>query len=188
MLSQKYVGNIDQKIFPWNLVPTWRTQHCIGYLPHKSCRLAMGHHSQVKTVQCCSSGSRQHTSKKTLCSVALMLLRQHCTVKIQCDIVIDASDISAKRKILFNVVLMPLGKHCMGKSSVKCCLRDSRQYCTGKILVQYCLNSPQTTLHRKHPYSMLSLRLQTTINRAKSSSRSSKLHLVTSYRFLFWTG
>ena len=41
----------------------------------------------------------------------------------------------------------------------------SRQHCTRKNPVQYCLSSLWTTLHRQKPCAMLSKRLQTTLHR-----------------------
>ena len=45
MLSQTYLDYIDYTKFLRNVVPAWSAQHCIGYLFHKSCILAMGQHS-----------------------------------------------------------------------------------------------------------------------------------------------
>ena len=67
MLSQTYLDNIDETIFLCNVVRLWSIQHCIGYLLHKSCLLAIGQHYTGKSlVQCCPRGSRQQCTGKNL--------------------------------------------------------------------------------------------------------------------------
>ena len=64
-VCQMYLDNIDETIFPCNVVPAWLIQHCLGYFPHKSCLLAMGQHCTGKNlVQCCPRGFRQHCTRK----------------------------------------------------------------------------------------------------------------------------
>ena len=53
-----------------------------------------------------------------------------------------------------------MGHHYKGKNPKQCCVlkasgnnaqEQSRQQCTETNPVQYCLNTPRTTLHRKKP-------------------------------------
>ena len=69
--------------------------------------------------------------------------------------------------------LLDMSQHYNGKNLVQCCQRCSRQQCTGKSSVQCCLNTLGTTLDRSKPYTMLSLKLLTTMHRKKSCSMMS---------------
>ena len=88
-------------------------------------------------------------------------------VKTLCNVVLEAPDNSTHEKILFNVVLIHSRQHCTGQNPMYCCPRGSRQQCIRKILVQCCLNTLGTILHRSKPYEMLPERLQTTLHRKK---------------------
>ena len=71
------------------------------------------------------------------------------------------------KKILFNDVLILLGKHCTGQNLMQCCPRDSRQHCQKKIFVFFFLNTLGTKLGSSKPCEMLSERLQATLYRKK---------------------
>ena len=105
-------------------------------------------------------------------------------IKTLCSVFWEAPNTIVQEKILYNVVLIPLGQHYTGKNPIQCCPWGSRQQCTGKNPIQYCLNT-LGTLHRLKPYTLLSLlswdniaqeklyamlsqRLQTTLHRKKS--------------------
>ena len=127
-------------------------------------------------MQCCPRGSRQHCTrknsviilmkvktlysavggapdifaqKKILCNVVSILLEQYCTGKTQCNVVLEAPDNNAQEKILFNVALIFLREYCTGQNPMHCCRWNFRQHCIGKNSVQYCLNTPGSTLLRK---------------------------------------
>ena len=89
-------------------------------------------------------------------------------MKTLCNVAREAPDNFVSKKIPYNVVLILLGQHCIGKNLMLCCLRGSRQLCIRKNLVQYCLNTLWTTLHSWKPYAMLPETLQTTLYRKKS--------------------
>ena len=86
-------------------------------------------------------------------------------IKTLCSVVFQAPDNNAQEKILFYVVLILLGQHYIGKNPMQCWTWGSRQQCTGKNLVQCCLNTLGTTWRRSKPSAMLSERLQTTLHR-----------------------
>ena len=106
-----------------------------------------------------------NAQEKILFNVILVFLGQHCTDQnpMQCC----PWGSRQQCTILFNDVLNLLEQHCTGKSLVHCCLWDSRQHYTRKNLVQCCLNTFGTTLHKQIPYAMLFLRLQTTLYKKK---------------------
>ena len=79
-----------------------------------------------------SCGLLSKTSRTTLHRVFIYvipqeyhLLGQHCTGK---PYVLLSLRQHGTRKILFSVVLILFGQHCIGKNPVKCCPRDS-QHC-----------------------------------------------------------
>ena len=73
-----------------------------------------------------------------------------------------------RKKILFNVVLILLGKLCTEKNPVQCCPRGSRKHWTGNNPVDYYLNALGTTLRRQKLCAMLPKILQTIFHRKKS--------------------
>ena len=83
-------------------------------------------------------------------------------IKTLCtDKVFEAPDNNAQEKVLFYVVLILLRQHYIGKNPMQCWTWGSWQQCTGKNLVQFCLNTLGTTWRRSKPSAMLSERLQT---------------------------
>ena len=89
------LDNIYKTMFLGNVILPWSAQHCIGYLPHESCILAMGQHStstflmqfgQIdpdKTVdyfpvQSCLWTLGHHYTGKFFVQCWHMEIRQHC--------------------------------------------------------------------------------------------------------------
>ena len=75
--------------------------------------------------------------------------------------------------ILCNFALIHLGQHCTGQNSIQCCLTGFRQHGIRKNLVQFCLNTLETTLHRPWPYPLISERFQSTMRKKKSCEKFS---------------
>ena len=107
-------------------------QHCVGYFPAKRCLYALGWHCTSNfLVQCCIRFIwRFH--KKNLLQWCLNApgTTLHRLNKSLCNAVLENEDNSAPEKIRWHLVLL------------------LRQNCTGKNLLQCCLNTPWTTLHR----------------------------------------
>ena len=62
-----------------------------------------------------------------------------------------------------------MGQHWTGQNPMmQCYPKESRQHCIWKNLVQCCLHTLGTILHRSKPYAMLSERFQTTFHKKKS--------------------
>ena len=101
-------------------------------------------------------------------------------IKTLCSVFWEAPNTIVQEKILYNVVLIPLGQHYTGKNPIQCCPWGSRQQCTGKNPVQYCLNT-LGTLHRLKPYAMLSLLSWDNIAQEKIQAMLSEQHLVIYY-------
>ena len=107
-------------------------------------------------VHCCPA-SRKWTPEPTLnkksqdCSVVFYLVKKQATRHISnsrfycesieqtqtlCNVVQEAPDnIAQEKKILINVVLIPLGQYSTGKNLMQFCPRDSSQHSTRKILI-----------------------------------------------------
>ena len=132
MLSQNSCDNIAQ-LKSWGNVQETPDNIAQEKILFNVVLILLGQHCTGKIyVQCCPRGSRQYSAGKKLV--------RWCNVQ-------EAPDNIAQEKILFNVVLILLGQHCIGKIYVQCCPRGSRQYCAGKKPVRCCLNTLGTTLH-----------------------------------------
>ena len=119
MLSQTYLDNIDLTIFLGNVVPAWSAQYCIGYLPHKSCILAMG----------------QHSTGNSLCNID----------QIDPDKIVDYFSVQSclwtvgqhyTGTFLVQCWHRQIRQHCIGYFPAKTCLRALGQHCTSNFLVQ----------------------------------------------------
>ena len=89
---------------------------------------------------------RRHRLHFFLCIVAWSLKDNTAQGSYLCNIVI--------RNILFKVVLIFFGRHCICKNHVQCCLRAS-QHCIRILFRRCCLNTPETTLYKKITCAML---------------------------------
>ena len=95
----------------------------------------------------------------------LMLLQQITQIKALWNVGLEAPNNNIQEKILFNIVLIFLEKHCTGQNLVQCCLRGSKQHSIRENPGQYCLNTLGTILHRSKPYAMLPQRIQRTLHK-----------------------
>ena len=77
-----------------------------------------------------------------------------------------------QEKLLFNVVLILLGRlcNCTGKNFVQCCPKVSRQHCTVKRPVQCCTRVSRQCYMGKNPIPCCLNTLGTTLNRKISCS------------------
>ena len=93
MLCQTNLDSIDQTTFLGNVVPTLLAQHCIGYLPHKSCILFMDQHSTGNFVIQC--WPRQIQTKLEIifrCKVVCGLWAGITHVRFLCNVATGRSD------------------------------------------------------------------------------------------------
>ena len=158
--------------FPVQCCPTGVfRQHCTGFWP----------------VQCCL---RQHWVGFFPARCYLEPLGQHCTgfLSVQyCpksiswdnfaqEKLLEVQDNTVYEKNLFNVVLIILEQHCIGKNPVQCCPRGS-QYCLIIWSSQCYLNTSRTTLHKKITCAMLAQSTQSSFHGKKVT-----------FKMLSWSG
>ena len=114
-----------------------------GYFPPNRWLCGLGQHSTCNfLVQCClwniwitlslqySYAMLSQVDKHKI--VQVLLLRKvvcwpwanNARVKTLCNVAQEIPDNIAQEKILFNIVLILLGRHCTGKSLVQCCPRS----------------------------------------------------------------
>ena len=108
---------------------------------------------------------------KAILSVKTKILFWNIYITL-CNVVREAPDNIAQEKILRilrNVVLLLLGQHCTRQKPLQCCLRGSRQHCIRENLVQCFLNTLGTIQNKSKPYSLLSERIQTALQKKKKS-------------------
>ena len=129
------------------------------------------HYLGQNLMQCCPRGSRQHSirQKRVQCCLNTLETILHRSKSYSMLSQEDPDNI-ALEKDLFNVVLMLSVQHCTSQNAIPCCPIGSRQHCIKKNLVQFCLNTLGTTLHRSKPYAILLERLQTTLDWKTSCS------------------
>ena len=104
-----------------------------------------------------------------------------------CNVVQEAPDNIAQKKILFNVVLLLLKQHCTCKNLEQRCPRCYRQHCTGKILFYVAVILLRQHCTSKNPFQCCSRESRKHCTRKKPSAMSPEKHLVTFRRFLFST-
>ena len=111
-----------------NVDPVVLRQYCTEFLPVQCCLEPLGQHCtrfyQCNIVPRVSSGTTLHRK----------ILMQY--------IVLEVLDNFAQEKILFNVVLILLGQHCIGKNPVLDCPRGC-QHCIGILSSQCFVNIAQ---------------------------------------------
>ena len=151
-------------------------------------RLQTTLHSQQNLMQCCVILLGQHCTRKTLCNVAQGTPDNIAQVKVLCNVAREAPDNApdniAQEKIQCNVVLILLRQHCTGQNPMQCCLRGSRQCCTGKILCNVVLILPGQQCTGK----TLGIVFQGTpdnIAQEKIKAILSEQHLVTPFIYIY---
>ena len=114
-----------------------------------------------RDLTCAMLSQRQHWTKFLLVHCCLEPQGQHCTwfysMQYCPKIIISLGNIQLEKpspedtaweKILFNVVLMLFGQHYIGKNPVQWFSRGS-QHCIGISSIRCCLNRSETTFHKK---------------------------------------
>ena len=128
VLSQEYLANIDQGVFPVQCCLDPLGQHC----------------TRILHVQCCPK-SIEITFNSIFSSA--MLYRASWTT-LHKDFTCSF--------FTYNVVPRVLWKHCTVFFSVQCCLDHLGQHCASILPVQFCPKSIKITLIRNFPCEVLS--------------------------------